>query len=155
MLCKYCSWYITYANSTDLFIFCFTEVGKGYITPWDLERMATMILSGQILRYLRWSVALIVMVMERFVFDFHSNLSINVFIWNPIEKIEPVWFMRFAKHSLAPENELELTVLFPLYLPPPKQVDLYVWKHPGSPWTCWMCNSMDMNLFNLPMLNEH
>ena len=42
MLCKYCSWYITYANSTDLFIFCFTEVGKGYITPWDLERMATI-----------------------------------------------------------------------------------------------------------------
>ena len=66
------------------------------------------------------------MVMERFVFDFHSNLSINVFIWNPIEIVEPVWFMPFAKHSLAPENEPELTVLFPLYLPPPKQVDLYV-----------------------------
>ena len=50
---KYRSQYITCANSTDLFTFCFTEVGKGYITPWDLERMATMILSGQILRYLR------------------------------------------------------------------------------------------------------
>jgi hypothetical protein len=77
-----------------------------------------MISSGRILRYLRWSVALIVTVMERFVFDFHSSLSINVFIWNPLEKVEPVWFMWFAKHSLAPRNEPELTILFPrFYLP--------------------------------------
>ena len=39
---KYHSQYITCGNSTDLFTFCFTEVGNGYITPWDLERMATI-----------------------------------------------------------------------------------------------------------------
>jgi Ca2+-binding EF-hand superfamily protein len=29
-------------ENINWFTFGFTEVGKGYITPWDLERMATI-----------------------------------------------------------------------------------------------------------------
>ena len=50
--------------------------------------------------------------------QFPLKFKYNVFIWNPIEIVEPVWFMPFAKHSLAPdENEPELTVFVSLYLP--------------------------------------
>jgi hypothetical protein len=127
------------------FTFCFTEVGKGYITPWDLERMATI-------NDFTWTDYEISKMIRCFDSDgdgkvclcFQSNENIRVFLQNPLWKSRTSLVSarcHLLKHSPALRTRQNWHLLSPCNAPSKKNrldvVSPQAWLNDAQKCVCY------------------